>query len=69
MAAKQKDVIVKEFAADKSLDPSTIQTSKSLKADLNGVEKFKDGLKISIDEQYVKMCCKKHAASLKHWRV
>jgi len=51
LAAKHRDVIVKELAADESLDPSNIQTPKSLKADFNSVEKFKDGLKKSINEQ------------------
>ena len=51
MAAKHWDVIVKELAADESLDSSNIQTPKSLKADFNSVETFKDGLKKSINEQ------------------
>ena len=62
LAAKHRDVIVKELAAHESLDPSDIQPLKSLKADFNGMEKFKDGLKKSIDEQYVKICCKKQQA-------
>ena len=51
MAAKHRNSIVKELVADESLDPSNIQTPKSLKAGFNSVEKFKDGLKKSINEQ------------------
>jgi len=62
LAAKHRDVIVQELAVDESLDPSNIQTPKSLKADFNSVEKFKDCLKKSTNEQYVKMCCKNQRA-------
>jgi hypothetical protein len=61
LAAKHQDVIVKELAADESLDPSNIQTPKSLKADFNSVEKFKDCLMKSINKN-VKMGCKKQRA-------
>ncbi len=50
LASKHRDVVVKELAADETLDPSNVQTRKSLKADFNGVEKFKDGVKKAIDE-------------------
>ena len=62
LAAKHNDVIVKELATDESLDRSNMQTMKTLKADFNSVEKCKDGLQKSIDEKYVKMCCKKQRA-------
>ena len=35
---------------------------KSLKQDFGVVEKYKDGFKRSLDEQFVKMCCKKRRA-------
>jgi len=62
LAAKHRDVMVKKLEADEYLDPSNIQTLKSLKADFNSVEKFKYGLKKSIDEQYVKIRWKKQRA-------
>ena len=37
-------------------------TLKSLKQDFGAVEKYKDGFKRSLDEQFVKMCCKKRRA-------
>ena len=37
-------------------------TLKSLKQDFGVVEKYKDGFKRSLDEQFVKMCCKKRRA-------
>ena len=44
------------------MDPCNVTTLKSLKQDFGAVEKYKDGFKRSLDEQFVKMCCKKRRA-------
>jgi hypothetical protein len=44
------------------MDPCNTTTLKSLNNDFGDVEKYKDGLKKSLDEQFVKMCCKKGRA-------
>ena len=44
------------------MDPCNVTTLKSLKQDFFVVEKYKDGFKRSLDEQFVKMCCKKRRA-------
>ena len=44
------------------MDPCNVTTLKSLKQDFGAVEKYKDGFKRALDEQFVKMCCKKRRA-------
>ncbi len=59
MARKHRDVVMKELAANETLDPTNVQTLKSLKTDYGGVEKFKDGAKKTLDEQFLKWCSEK----------
>ena len=54
-----KNVLIKNLPADEALDPGSYVTLKSLKEDFGSVEKYKDGFKRALDEQFVKMCFKK----------
>ena len=62
MSATHKNVLIKELRCDEAMDPCNTTTLKSLKHDFGAVEKYKDGFKKSLDEQFVKMCCKKGRA-------
>ena len=62
LTASHKNVLIKELRSDESMDPCNVTTLKSLKQDFGVVEKYKDGFKRSLDEQFVKMCCKKRRA-------
>jgi len=44
------------------MDPCNVITLKSLKRDFGDVDKYKDGFKKSLVEQFVKMCRKKRRA-------
>jgi hypothetical protein len=59
LTAAHKNVLIKDLRADEAMDPGSYVTLKSLKEDFGSVEKFKDGFKKALDEQFVKMCCKK----------
>ncbi len=59
LVARHKQLLVKELRADKVQNSSNISTLKSLKEDLDKVEKLTCAAKRSIDEQFVKWCCKK----------
>jgi hypothetical protein len=48
--------------SDEAIDLYTVRTLKFLKEDVGVVEKYKDGFKRSLDEQFVKICCKKRSA-------
>ena len=54
-----KNVLIKDLRVDEDLDTGSYVTRKSLKEDFGSVEKYKDGFKKALDEQIVKMCCKK----------
>jgi hypothetical protein len=60
LSATHKNVLIKELRCDEAMDPCNTTTLKSLKHDFGAVEKYKDGFKKSLDEQFVKMCCKKN---------
>ena len=62
LTATHKNVLIKEMRADETMEPCNATTLKSLKDDYGAVEKYKDGFKRSLDEQFVKMCCKKRRA-------
>ena len=59
LTTRHKDLLIKELRADEALDPGNMSTLKSPKEDYGAVEKFKDGAKKMLDEQFVKWCCKK----------
>ncbi len=59
LVARHKQLLVKELRADEVQNPSNMSTLKSLKEDFGKVEKFTGAAKRSIDEQFVKWCCKK----------
>ncbi len=62
LSATHKNVLIKELRADETMDPCNASTLQTLKKDYGAVEKFKDKFKRDLDEQYVKMCCKKRRA-------
>ena len=62
MSATHKNVLINELRSDKAMDPCNTSTLRSLRNDFGAVEKYKDGFKRSLDEQFVKMCCKKRRA-------
>ncbi len=62
LTATHKNVLIKELRSDEAMDPSNVTTLKSLKQDFGVVEKYKDGFKRALDEQFVKLCCKKRRA-------
>ena len=59
LTASHKNILMKDLRADEPMDPGSYVTLKSLKEDFGSVEKFKDGFRKALDEQFVKMCCKK----------
>ena len=59
LVARHKQLLVKELRADEVQNPSNMSTLKSLKEDFGKVDKFTGAAKRSIDEQFVKWCCKK----------
>ena len=59
LTAAHKNALIKDLRADEPMDPRSYVTLKSLKEDFGSVEKFKDGFRKALDEQFVKMCCKK----------
>ncbi len=54
-----KNVIIKELRVDETMDPGSHSTLKTLKEDYGAVEKYNGDNKRKLDEQFVKMCCKK----------
>ncbi len=59
LTAAHKKVLNKDLRADEAMDTGSYVTLKSLKEDFGSVEKYKDAFKRVLDEQFVKMCCKK----------
>lgn len=62
LLASHKTLLVKEMRADETLGPGNITTLQSLKEDYGAVEKYQGAAKRSLDEQFVKWCCKKRRA-------
>jgi len=54
-----KSVILKELKADETLKVGQCVPLKSLKEDYSAVEKFTGRFKHTLDEHFVKWCCKK----------
>ena len=50
---------MKELKADETLEVGQCATLKSLKEDYGAVEKYTGPFKQTLDEQFVKWCCKK----------
>ena len=59
LTAAHKNVIIKELRADETMDPGSHSTLKTLKEYYGAVEKYNGDNKRKLDEQFVKMCCKK----------
>lgn len=59
LQSAHKAVIMKELKADETLEVGQCATLKSLKEDYGAVEKFTGPFKQTLDEQFVKWCCKK----------
>ena len=59
LVARHKQLLVKELRADEVQNPSNMSTLKSLKEDFGKVDKYTGASTRSIDEQFVKWCCKK----------
>ena len=59
LTVAHKNVLIENMCADEALDPGSYVTLKSLMEDFGSVEKYKDKFKKALDEQFVKMCCKK----------
>lgn len=59
LAAAHKHILLEEIRADETLEVGQQPTLKSLRKDFGAVEKFKGEFKNSLDEAFVKWCCKK----------
>ena len=59
LAAAHKHILLEEIRADETLEVGQQPTLMSLKKDFGAVEKYKGDFKNSLDEAYVKWCCKK----------
>jgi hypothetical protein len=55
----RNNVSNKDMRADEALYPGSCVTLKSLKDNFGSVEKYKDGFKKALNEQFVKICCKR----------
>ena len=54
LTAAHNDVLIKDLRADEPMDPGSYLTLKSLKEDFVSVEKFKDGFKKALNEQFLR---------------
>ena len=59
LQSAHKSVVMQELKADETLEVGQCATLKSLKEDYGAVEKFTGQFKQTLDEQFVKWCCKK----------
>jgi hypothetical protein len=62
LQGKHTDLMLKELRADETLEVGKIATLASLKEDFGSVEKYSGPFKVSLDEAFVKWCCKKKKA-------
>jgi hypothetical protein len=77
LQSAHKIVVMQELKADETLEVGHYATLKSLKEDCGAVEKFTGRFKQTLDEQFVKWCCKNRrglsieetARELKSWML
>ena len=67
LQSAHKSLIMKELQADETLEVGQCATLKLVKVDYSAMEKFTDQFKQTLDEPFVKWCCKKREGIV-YWR-